>query len=539
MESDELEGCSNGAELIKKKAKSLDNSLPFDVHRWSDYPEVNNAVDQIYFEIQAKSILATREHSVKKKHVKVLVLDLYVKYLIDPTMHIGVKRGKSDYDSKSRYNELHISNLTPKVVDALDQLGYLESHNGHFDRSGQRSSHISRIRATEKLVELIVNKHNIVPSMIRTSADRECIILRKYDTNKKKQVDTEYEDTPLTLSMRGKVNAYNKLIEQTFIDIPNLPPTGIPSRSGKKKSKVDVTHKFTRRIFDNGSWMQGGRFYGPWWQTIRKDWRPKLRIDGQPIVEVDYSGLHIVLLYAKKGYDYWQSVGQDPYILPSYANPAKLDDGELRELLKLVLLISVNAKDRKNGLDAIRKELNFNKDIYCWWDPKVIDLELIVDEFLKKHRAIKDYFFSNAGIELQYIDSLIAERIMDWFTAKNVPCLIIHDSFIVPFSVEGELRQKMDDFCQQVIAEKLNEGRITVDMKKKPRKQPWHVFPSEDGEKISQNSVQLDGNKAMEQLLEEIYPRYKKRKKQHHSLISQRTREIPIIASDSHSTNPP
>jgi len=37
----------------QKKAEELDNSTFFDVHRWSDYPETNKAVDALLEEFNA------------------------------------------------------------------------------------------------------------------------------------------------------------------------------------------------------------------------------------------------------------------------------------------------------------------------------------------------------------------------------------------------------------------------------------------------------------------------------------------------------
>jgi hypothetical protein len=71
-----------------------------------------------------------------------------------------------------------------------------------------------------------------------------------------------------------------------------------------------------RRIFSGGSWKSGGRFYGGWWQRLPGKWRQRIRIiDDEPIVELDYSGLHIIMLYAIEGIDYWKEFGEDPYQL--------------------------------------------------------------------------------------------------------------------------------------------------------------------------------------------------------------------------------
>ena len=39
-------------------------------------------------------------------------------------------------------------------------------------------------------------------------------------------------------------------------------------------------------------------------------------MDGILTAKVDFSGLHIVILYAQQGINYWAEVNEDPYELP-------------------------------------------------------------------------------------------------------------------------------------------------------------------------------------------------------------------------------
>ena len=50
---------------------------------------------------------------------------------------------------------------------------------------------------------------------------------------------------------------------------------------------------------------------------------------------------------------------------------------------------------------------------------------------LQEHHAIADAFYTGQGLRLQYIDSPLAERVMLYFTSKDVPVLPVHDSFII------------------------------------------------------------------------------------------------------------
>ena len=66
-----------------------------------------------------------------------------------------------------------------------------------------------------------------------------------------------------------------------------------------------------RRIFNNGSWEQGGRFYGGWWQGIGKDLRHDIMIDNKPTIEIDFKAMHAALLFAATN----QQSEFDPYSL--------------------------------------------------------------------------------------------------------------------------------------------------------------------------------------------------------------------------------
>ena len=74
-----------------------DLSRPLDVHKWSEYIEVNKFVDSIYdnyFKLQNPKII--------KKHLKVILLDLYVAWKENPLMKLGVHMNNNAYKAKSR-----------------------------------------------------------------------------------------------------------------------------------------------------------------------------------------------------------------------------------------------------------------------------------------------------------------------------------------------------------------------------------------------------------------------------------------------------
>ena len=68
----------------------------------------------------------------------------------------------------------------------------------------------------------------------------------------------------------------------------------------------------------------------------------------------------------------------------------------------------------------------------------------------KKHAKIKHYFFSGKGVELQYWDSQIAFEILCTLARHGVPCLPLHDSFIVSHPQADGLHEVMSESFYKV-----------------------------------------------------------------------------------------
>ena len=109
--------------------RDYEHSRPLDVHKWSDHPEVNAFVDKIYEE---HIHLSGTNIQIKKKHLKVVLLDLYVAWSDDPDLNIAVHMSMNAYSDgtvsgkgKSRYNALNIKVSTIDVVHLLHASGLI------------------------------------------------------------------------------------------------------------------------------------------------------------------------------------------------------------------------------------------------------------------------------------------------------------------------------------------------------------------------------------------------------------------------------
>ena len=413
------------------------NCTLFDVHKWSEYPEVLAVRKQMLEEL---GYAGTQKQI---NHVTVVLLNLYYAYCLDPAMWVLYSRDRNDYNEGKRYNKLFIKyDILIATVDKLLELGYIENAKGFQDRKTKKA-YDSRMKATPKLIDVIEKEHTVTFKMIGKYAPDELIVLRDADGE-----DIDYKDTAELIRMRYALEAYNKLLNDTYIDIHfDLADikTKIDARRKKKDKKtglpkdyrlvINLTNKRVRRIFNKSTFNLGGRYYGGWWQNIPSDLRQRIIIDKDYTVEIDYSAQHIYLLYALKGINF-SDMEKEAYIYPKDNDPKKL-----RPIFKVLLLAAVNSKTPEECIKAVQYEINMNR---AEFPDEIPNLKEAYQMFREYHSDIEDMFCSKKGLKLQRWDSAIAETVVKVMTDKGIPVLVVHDSFICSKKEEPFLLEVMN-----------------------------------------------------------------------------------------------
>jgi len=386
----------------------------------------------------------------KKNHLKIIIANLYNNYCIDKTRYTGIYRSSNRYNTSSRYNGNNVSRgLVDKtgIIELLFDNGYIEYDNGVNARNSNAPSYISRNMLTDKLLYLI-KKYKINETTIELLPNTECIIIQIKDENGKHKV--EYTDTESIKKYRAILTDYNNLLRESHIDIYEL-----PSRKGiiigKAENPVAITQreKFVRRIFNHEGLDLGGRYYGGWWQRLNSTWRRKICINHAPTVEIDYSGVHLRILYDQQGlqiplgdvYDLREMGYREIY--------KQYSDEEIRPVLKLLLLIMLNAESEAKAIRAFRWELQDDDNNY----PTNLDIPMLISKFSQLHYRLRDrkLFYTGIGKELTRLDSEIATGVIEHFTKKGIAVLTIHDSFIIDLRHLKELKEVMEEQYKKII----------------------------------------------------------------------------------------
>lgn len=315
----------------------------------------------------------------------------------------------NNFSPPKRYNPHSITSyMLILVIDRLFVKGYIDKCYHIFKRIGHKDNKISSMRADPTLISII----NELKQPIDTLTVEEVLILRD---NKKEDID--YFDDDKTKSMRKLIIKYNQFIKKVPITF-NPSKVAIPAN-------IDFDNKRVRRIFNNSSFNEGGRFYGGFWQSSPRKLRKHLQINHSPTVELDFQAFYVRLLYAKEKALFPRNI--DPYLLPSFANSP--NHKAMRSFCKKVLLTSFNVSSTKSLAGAIGKELVENPEPYppLGERPKIPEVVKLFKEF---HPPLAKYICTNYGASIQYLESRIAEYIIKKMTSLNYPVLTIHDSFI-------------------------------------------------------------------------------------------------------------
>jgi hypothetical protein len=344
--------------------------------------------------------------------------------------------------NKTRYSGTGINyDHVKKIYRYLKKQRLVYVTPGYHDPSGKNSK-VTRMIPTQKLYNLLLAcvPQSEIECFVATRPERP-VVLRDKDRH-----PLAYKETKSVRQLIrdiNHINAANDRFEVSCVD-------------SDTQSRLPV-NTYIYAVF-NENWRTAGRFYGGRRSHVNltRAERETMLIDGQPIVELDYKSLHIMLLYAKVGRQY----KGDPY--GAVAPGAQ----RLRPILKEILLSLLNDKCSEpqaiNHLNhrLLRGHTRINESRYPLereeaerqsernrrlLDDHGIEIAELVRKFKAAHRPIARFFHTGIWAEMQNADSRIARRVMLAMVRKKLPCLPRHDSFVTQARHKDKLFTAMTD----------------------------------------------------------------------------------------------
>jgi hypothetical protein len=336
-------------------------------------------------------------------------------------------RDTTHYSKVRRYvPDFYRLRVMIEAVDRLQSAGLIEHQQ---TRPSPHARYRSPIRPTEALRASVCE----LPTAATDFNRRELIVLRGADGQ-----PLPYRETASVYAMRRDVTAHNAFLQG--FDITLVYPEAHYDEQGYlviDSRRINPNRTTYYRIF-NGCFTRGGRWYGPWWQSVPSRCRTGIRINGEPTCEPDIQGCHMRLLSARAGVKLGAG---DPY--EGLALP--------RNEVKLAINVMLNAPSWPRARAALIANLSDH------YGPTVrAHVDLLRKSVQKRFPALDPFWNTGYGLTLQRIDANICERLQRRARDNGVPTLSVHDSFVVPQSAReftiGVMHEELDRACRRLRA---------------------------------------------------------------------------------------
>ena len=397
-------------------------------------------ISSIYkgFDERRKSRKGITQSAIKaeKKVLRKLIESLYQSYYSIPKSWVYFSLRTKSFTGKSSYR------VFKRVYDFLNNNDYIKVKLGV---EAKRQS--TRIFPSKKLI-IEFKKIGLIWRRYENDKQDGIIVRDKIKIGKKfKKITVKTPNNNLVKKYQSDLNKINNnlLKHCVCIDIKDsdllVLEEQLKKNYYKDKSKyfwkeqvhhsLNFSHVTLKRIFSKNNLRLHGRFYGGWWQSLPGKYRPHITIDGYKTSECDYSTMSLRLLYAKENIIIDDDI--DLY------NLGQKHTKQQRDLVKTYVNAIIN--DENNRFRLSKEDL------------KVLNMthQQLKEAVNKAHNKISKYFGTGIGLELMYLDSVIAEDVMLSLLREGVVVLPIHDSFIVRCGYELSLRAQMKSSFKKII----------------------------------------------------------------------------------------
>lgn len=373
---------------------------------------------------------------------------------------LSIPRNNNFYSGKHNKQKLSRTAMF-RVLDQLEGLGYLTNYKGYAlinKENGEIEESERSFTIIEDKMSCLFTKLNLL-CCVSNSMDKSEIIIRDRETHE----DKSLRGVTGVAELKQKVKELNTVLDANEI-----------SYCGNRVPEV-----YYSRIFADDL-SHAGRFYSSdgRMSCLQQRYRSQLKINNEPVVELDYSSLHASMLYETikdfdlpddfKAYqaDISKYVTVDKNKVEEFKKKHNLKSYDpIKNLCKKVLLVSLNIRgDIRNAAGAVTADIRSDWKCKNEADKKYVGLcftkvdgeehifsKDICSAVLEHNYMIADYFYSDAGIMLQYRDSTIAQFVVDEFVADGEAILVYHDSFVVRESLEQKLETCMKKAYKYVV----------------------------------------------------------------------------------------
>ena len=318
-----------------------------------------------------------------------------------------------------RYRNPAFGKCRRRLLQLLLKSGFVTSNRA------RQVGHATTIRPTAAFAAL-VRQHGVSFADFGRKPSEEVLILTRSTRSRggrvKEQID--YPESIETSRLRADVRRLNAFYENA--DIAFIPDGGPAVDAHNRR----LTRRFTVLEEQEPRWDQSGRFFGAFWEGLASTRRGNLRINGEPVVVLDYASMFTRLAYAEMG------VTPPPGDL--YAIP------RLERLPRSLIKRAVNLFYFGEG--AGRRQ--WPEDLKGHF-PADMTPTRVRKAILQHHPALEQSFGSWAGFRLMFMESEVLLAVLTRCMDAQIVVLGLHDGLMAPRSSATQVKMIMEEVVME------------------------------------------------------------------------------------------
>lgn len=351
------------------------------------------------------------------------------------------------------------------VLDMLEQKGYINIYAGYVEQWKRENGKTVPEYCISSCVVFRPRLYNLcIDGVDEMEIDGLWIGVESTSSIVVRNRDTK-EDLPLN-GFRGVVTERERMkVINNSLKESNIKFNGENIANVAYKRVYLDSMSIAGRLYADG----GGVQVLP--QRLRNEY---LTIDDEPVIELDYHSIHPSICYQhllEDGVNVYDVFGKDFSPYGADISFVKIDQeiideqtrlrggkpyNPLRQLVKMALMIGINAKDEQSAVGAMSSEI--------WQDKSRTEKEYIgvigsvpckrILQAVKTHNGlIENAFFTDRGVYFQHTDSEIMMLVVEKMIQKGYSILCYHDSAIVKESGGQDLYDAMREAWVEVLGD--------------------------------------------------------------------------------------
>lgn len=342
-----------------------------------------------------------------QRQIEAIVCEAVHRHLTDTDKRIAISLSNRYLSRKDSESKILNNTLSQNIKNlASPEMAFLGLQTGN-----QKTGEVTTFWAGKRLKTLI-NEHKLTYLDLALEKNKNIIELRAEKVHgQAKGRLIKRPETALTIQYRDEMEQINAF----------LSAADICYQGGKD---IDDSRVELRRIFNNGSFEEGGRLYGAFWLNLSSEDKKEITIDDEWVVSLDYGQMAVRLAYSLAKA---KIVFDDGYLIPNWE--------KAREATKKLINVMLNSTSSQDW--SVPKKV---QKLYPYRENT--ERHLLADIY-SFHKPIAHLFGGQYGMKFMFLESEILIDVLLELNSKGIVALPIHDCILVKESTQKTAEEVM------------------------------------------------------------------------------------------------